>query len=386
MKKLTCKLCGNPWYADNDNLSSLTVCPYCAESLHKQVPLAIQRCDTLEQALFLAIQHAGEEILNNPRKLVGLMTDLAPTLQKEIRIFSKSISDGYAHYLVEAYSAPPADVVMKLNNLKRLLIDEEGLSENWAESLIQSIQGAIQLSHGVTAPLSNVIIEDYILAAEPLQLVQSGSPSVSVVESKINPSLEISWDKIIDDAYFHDYKPEDFKAAFIADALNRKLPGDNYYSKDNRIVTLVIPDGTKAIPSRAFEFCKQLKLVRFSCDVTSIGSYCFRYCERLKSVTLPPAITQIVDYTFAECKKLESVKMYSNVTRIAQSAFENCENLSQVFIPANVRSIGGNAFRRCWKLHHVYYEGTEEQWKLIAIGSGNDNLKNATIHFSYRGV
>lgn len=37
----------------------------------------------------------------------------------------------------------------------------------------------------------------------------------------------------------------------------------------------------------------------------------------------------------------------------------------------------------CSSLKDVYYTGTEEEWNNISIESGNDYLKNATIHYNY---
>ena len=69
------------------------------------------------------------------------------------------------------------------------------------------------------------------------------------------------------------------------------------------------------------------------------------------------------------------------VTSIGDSAFENCENLSSIKIPNGIASIGAYAFDGCYSLTDVYYDGTEEDWDKITIGTNNDPLLNATIHF-----
>ncbi len=50
-------------------------------------------------------------------------------------------------------------------------------------------------------------------------------------------------------------------------------------------------------------------------------------------------------------------------------------------IENGVTSIGDYAFDYCTQLSDVYYGGTEAQWQEIAIGSNNEALTNATIHY-----
>ena len=75
----------------------------------------------------------------------------------------------------------------------------------------------------------------------------------------------------------------------------------------------------------------------------------------------------------------------NSVTSIGDSAFENCDSLTSIIIPDSVTSIGYRAFSDCTSLTDVYYTGTEAQWNEMKanIGSENDYLLNATIHYNY---
>ena len=93
-------------------------------------------------------------------------------------------------------------------------------------------------------------------------------------------------------------------------------------------------------------------------------------------------VTSIGDYAFSECTSLTSVDIPDSVTSIGSSAFFYCTSLTSIDIPDSVTSIGDWAFDSCTSLTDVYYGGTEEQWNDISIGSQNEALTSANIHFS----
>lgn len=71
------------------------------------------------------------------------------------------------------------------------------------------------------------------------------------------------------------------------------------------------------------------------------------------------------------------------VTSIDSSAFAN-EPITSVTIPTTVEEIGRKAFNGCDSLKDVYYEGSNEEWNALcdSVGSYNDALLNATVHFA----
>ena len=117
-------------------------------------------------------------------------------------------------------------------------------------------------------------------------------------------------------------------------------------------------------------------------SVTTIGSYAFDDCSNLTSVTIPNSVTTIGESAFSGCRSLTSVTIPNSVTTIGKYAFIYCRSLTSVTIPNSVTTIGDYAFYSCSSLKDVYYLGSEEQWKKISIGSSNDELLNATIHYN----
>ena len=73
----------------------------------------------------------------------------------------------------------------------------------------------------------------------------------------------------------------------------------------------------------------------------------------------------------------------NTITKIGDYQFYGFENVTSIRIPNNITSIGGCAFSECTHLADVYYTGTEEEWNAITIGSSNDCLTSATIHYNY---
>ncbi len=75
---------------------------------------------------------------------------------------------------------------------------------------------------------------------------------------------------------------------------------------------------------------------------------------------------------------MDEVNKYIKV--IGESAFENTARKS-VKIGDKVTEIKKNAFKNANKLTDVYFQGSNEQWNKIKIGSGNECLTKANIHF-----
>ena len=148
------------------------------------------------------------------------------------------------------------------------------------------------------------------------------------------------------------------------------------------LTSVTIPDSVTSIGRCAFADCDSLTSVTIPDSVTSIGDAAFDGCKSLTSVTIPDSVTSIDDAMFWACYSLTSVTIPDNVTSIGACAFAYCTSLTSVTIGDSVTSIGDSAFYACENLTDVYYNGTEEEWNEITIGSYNEDLLNATIHFA----
>ena len=162
--------------------------------------------------------------------------------------------------------------------------------------------------------------------------------------------------------------------------------GEEAFSGCSGLTSIVIPSSVKSIGSHVFLDCSGLSSITFdeNSQLTSIGEYAFGYCSGLISIIIPSSVTSIGYDAFKYCSGLSSIIFNENsqLTSIGDYAFYCCSGLSSIEIPSSVTSIGSNAFWSCSSLTDVYFEGTEEEWKTINIGSDNSYLTNATIHYN----
>ena len=188
------------------------------------------------------------------------------------------------------------------------------------------------------------------------------------------------------------------------------VTGIGYYAFYNcaSLSNVIIPNSVTSIGFSAFVYCTSLTSVNIGDSVTSIGSDAFVNCTSLTSVTIPNSVTSIGDGAFLNCTSLTSVNIGDSVTSIGDSAFECCWGLTSVTIPDSVTSIGEDAFYNCTSLtsvtipnsvtsiddvafygceslKDVYYTGSQSEWNKIYIGSDNQYLTNATIHYNWTG-
>lgn len=96
-----------------------------------------------------------------------------------------------------------------------------------------------------------------------------------------------------------------------------------------------------------YEYAKDIRTVKISSDVTSIGSLAFYGCTNLISVQIPDSVIHVGSYAFAECDGLRRVDFGSGVECIDEGAFLGCEKLETISLPMSLNQIGSKAFYQC---------------------------------------
>ena len=152
------------------------------------------------------------------------------------------------------------------------------------------------------------------------------------------------------------------------------------------LTSITIPNSVTSIGSGAFGGCSSLTNITIPNSVTSIGGSAFSRCTGLTSVTIGKGVKSIEMWAFYGCTGLTDISIPNSVTSIGEGAFLNCSELKGVAIGNGVKTINNTAFDSCTKLKDVYYAGSESKWKSISIGSGNNPLHYATIHYQHKQV
>ncbi len=178
---------------------------------------------------------------------------------------------------------------------------------------------------------------------------------------------------------------------------------------------ITIPSSVVSIGDNAFEF-SGAETVKMEEGVKSIGEEAFRYCDNLINLVIPSSVESIALNTFQNStnikniyisdisnwikslytlrryrvdnsnvnlflngEELSTISIPANVDRLTEYSFYNCRTLTSVIIPYSVQRIDHDVFTGCDALSHIYYEGSQEEWKAFNV-SLNDSV---IVHYDY---
>lgn len=150
MKQLKCQKCSKIWYVDDTELNNINFCPYCSTPIRRKG--SIGTIDTLGKAIYSAISVGGLDLLTSGEKISGYLLDLVPELKKEIRIFTKTFDSEYMPLYRNAFEQSDHNIEITMNKLKSAFVEEEGLSDTWANMLCDNCQMAISYYKGRGLP------------------------------------------------------------------------------------------------------------------------------------------------------------------------------------------------------------------------------------------
>jgi len=136
--------------------------------------------------------------------------------------------------------------------------------------------------------------------------------------------------------------------------------GENAFLR-SELKSVKISEGVETIGEGAFSQCSSLKEVEIPDSVEMIGAGAFSDCSSLKEVEIPDSVETIGKYAFGSCYNLEYVEIPDSVEMIGAKAFEYCENLKEVEIKDGHRFM----FKNIFTYSFIFFEYL---FKVIAIG------------------
>lgn len=177
--------------------------------------------------------------------------------------------------------------------------------------------------------------------------------------------LEIE-NKLTDFAYFEDKNITDYSIhesvteigfSAFANAKNlkhikfpcnlKKINDCAFMNTD--LVDLTIPKSVKEIGIKAFSGCTKIKKVIIPEGVTSIGSSAFADCTSLEEVYLPNSLTTLEPQLFLNCKRLKKIHLPKGISYLPDEFFKGCEKLD-IELPLSIKSLGQGTFNKCKNL------------------------------------
>lgn len=104
--------------------------------------------------------------------------------------------------------------------------------------------------------------------------------------------------------------------------------------------------------------------------------------RRDKVYFVPAGVKQIGDSALSN-PFLETVVLAPGVEWIYSYGLAGASNLRELYVPLSMKQFMFKAMLGCSSLKHIYYEGTEQQWKDVDISDENFNfpLVRAKLHF-----
>ena len=138
------------------------------------------------------------------------------------------------------------------------------------------------------------------------------------------------------------------------------------FSRDNDLVSIIIPAHIQSIERNAFAVCQKLETVDFEADsqLTKLGMGAFTECQNLRNINLPQSL-KFIDYRIFANTKISHLHLPDSVQFISPNAFDDMKELKEITLPKNLEKLERNIFNGCNKLTKIFYNGSKEQWDTL---------------------
>lgn len=143
MYKFVCEACANEWYIVEDKKRHIQVCPFCLHPVPIEEEIIV---DSFEKAILKTIKDLGVDCLKERSKFIGYLLDTSPSFKKEIKILSNACSSDVLHTFYNTKGQDREVATTVFSQVQLRMVDEEGIAEQWAKVICESLLNAIHPS------------------------------------------------------------------------------------------------------------------------------------------------------------------------------------------------------------------------------------------------
>lgn len=396
-KNVSCSSCGKEWEIKEEDYKELKACPFCVtEYVFPEEAIVV---DSFPNAILRVISSFGISVLSERSRFLSCLLDFAPEYKKEVKIVSRVCTQDTFSEMIKWSSISEAAQKDSIARLKTLFVEEEGLSDEWADRIIEGFSYAIIPSRKqqsrkpvieqaqASKKAVNITQEDTQLIVEPVVAGETGNAYIFFISST-DPKCVMAKKYLIDAGVsFKSIDVERYSAVASHYSICetpvlvvykngieecRQQGAENirkYLCSRNQT-----SDGTPSLAEPVTPTVKKVrnpyaKIVSDTTLNTVLNSP--NICELVwnNSLTVPSDVTfqgdtdiefviidarTVKDNMFMDCPNLKAVYIASGrrtCAVIGQNAFHSCKSLEYVVLENDVRpSIGKNAFDDCPKI------------------------------------
>lgn len=125
--------------------------------------------------------------------------------------------------------------------------------------------------------------------------------------------------------------------------------GTGAFERIEHLSTIELPSSIKLLGGSAFKICEELKSIDIKEGVEKIGDQCFNGCLALTEITIPKSV-KAIDYSAFQYSGLVKLNFLEGLEFIGEFAFDGCTALTEVKIPDSVTVLDQEAFNNCTSL------------------------------------
>lgn len=151
MLRLICEECANEWYIDDHKKALIQACPFCLFPVPTEEEIIV---DSFEKAILKTIKDLGVDCLKERSRFIGYLLDTSPDYKKEIKILSNACDSGVFHAFYGTKDQDRGTAIKVFSQVQLRMVEEEGIAEQWAKIICDSLLNAIHPQQKTTVARS----------------------------------------------------------------------------------------------------------------------------------------------------------------------------------------------------------------------------------------